>query len=116
MLIDPRTPVIVGVGQVSKSADGPGYPRMSSVELAAAAARCALEDTAAESPVSQDRLDRPSGATTGDARIAVLVGRLYADGSRFRATMLAEKLGAADDPIGRDIFLAGGYCSTDDDR
>lgn len=48
MLIDPRTPVVVGVGQVADSIDDPGYRRLSSVELAAAAARRAIEDTAAE--------------------------------------------------------------------
>lgn len=46
-MIDPRTPVIVGVGQVSDSIEDRDYRQMSSVELAAAAARCALDDTAA---------------------------------------------------------------------
>ncbi|WP_227982791.1 acetyl-CoA acetyltransferase [Nocardia spumae] len=48
MLIDPRTPVIVGVGQISDSIDGPDYRRMSSVELAAEASRRAIADTAAD--------------------------------------------------------------------
>ena len=47
-MIDPRTPVIVGVGQISDSIDGPGYLQLSSVELAAVAARNALTDTGAE--------------------------------------------------------------------
>jgi acetyl-CoA C-acetyltransferase len=37
--IDPRTPVIVGVGQSSERIDDPDYRRMSAVELAAQAAR-----------------------------------------------------------------------------
>ena len=48
MLIDPRTPVIVGVGQVSDSIDGPDYRQMSSVELAAEASRRAIADTGAD--------------------------------------------------------------------
>jgi acetyl-CoA C-acetyltransferase len=43
--IDPRTPVIVGVGQFTERIDDPGYRGMSSVELAAAAAAAALDDT-----------------------------------------------------------------------
>ncbi|GIE98593.1 acetyl-CoA acetyltransferase [Paractinoplanes rishiriensis] len=44
-MIDPRTPVIVGVGQAAERLDDPGYLRRSAVELAAAAAREALADT-----------------------------------------------------------------------
>ena len=45
MAVDPRTPVIVGVGQFTERIDDPGYRGMSSVELAAAAAAAALDDT-----------------------------------------------------------------------
>ncbi|MEV5652330.1 acetyl-CoA acetyltransferase [Nocardia sp. NPDC052254] len=48
MLIDPRTPVIVGVGQVSDSIDEPDYQRMSSVDLAAEASRRAIADAGAD--------------------------------------------------------------------
>lgn len=41
---DPRTPIIVGVGQVSDPLDSPDYRRLSAVGLAAEAARTALED------------------------------------------------------------------------
>ena len=44
MTTDPRTPVIVGVGQASERLDDPGYRRRSPVDLAADAARAALED------------------------------------------------------------------------
>jgi acetyl-CoA C-acetyltransferase len=47
--IDPRTPVIVGVGQASERLGEPGYRRRSPVDLAADAAREALADTAADS-------------------------------------------------------------------
>jgi acetyl-CoA C-acetyltransferase len=44
----PRTPVLVGAGQVSERLDQPGYRRRSPVDLAAAAARAALADTGAD--------------------------------------------------------------------
>ena len=46
--VDPRTPVIVGVGQFTERIDDPGYRGMSSVDLATAAARAALADTGAD--------------------------------------------------------------------
>ncbi|MBV8928509.1 MAG: acetyl-CoA acetyltransferase [Mycobacteriaceae bacterium] len=47
MSLDPRTPVIVGVGQAAERIDDDDYRAMSAVELAAAAATAALEDCAA---------------------------------------------------------------------
>ena len=47
MAVDPRTPVIVGVGQFTENIDNTGYRGMSAVELATEAARAALKDTAA---------------------------------------------------------------------
>ncbi|WP_205874555.1 acetyl-CoA acetyltransferase [Mycobacterium camsae] len=44
MNLDPRTPVLVGVGQAAERIDDPGYRAMSPVELAAAAAQAALDD------------------------------------------------------------------------
>ena len=44
--LDPRTPVIVGVGQASERLGEPGYAGLSPVALAAAAARVALADAA----------------------------------------------------------------------
>jgi acetyl-CoA C-acetyltransferase len=46
--LDPRTPVIVGVGQSSERLGEPGYRRRSPVDLAADAAREALADTGAD--------------------------------------------------------------------
>ncbi len=42
--LDPRTPILVGVGQISDPIDAPGYRQLSAVGLAAAAAQTALED------------------------------------------------------------------------
>lgn len=46
--LDPRTPVVVGVGQASERLTDPHYAALSPVELAAAAARQALQDTGAD--------------------------------------------------------------------
>ena len=48
MAVDPRTPVIVGVGQFTERIDDPGYRGMSSVDLATEAVRAALADTGAD--------------------------------------------------------------------
>src|SRR6185437_3618740 len=42
--LDPRTPVIVGVGQASERLGEPGYQGLSPVDLAAVAVRAALSD------------------------------------------------------------------------
>ena len=46
--LDPRTPLVVGVGQASERLGEPGYRRRSPVDLAADAAREALDDTGGE--------------------------------------------------------------------
>jgi len=48
MSLDPRTPVIAGVGQSSERLGEPGYRRRSPVDLAADAAREAILDTGAD--------------------------------------------------------------------
>jgi acetyl-CoA C-acetyltransferase len=44
MNLDPRTPVLLGVGQAAERIDDPEYRAMSPVELAAAAAQAAIDD------------------------------------------------------------------------
>ncbi|OBI02694.1 acetyl-CoA acetyltransferase [Mycobacterium scrofulaceum] len=48
MNLDPNTPVVVGVGQAAERIDDPTYRGISPVELAAAAARAAVDDCGAE--------------------------------------------------------------------
>src|SRR3954453_22638615 len=48
MQVDPRTPVIVGVGQFTERIGDADYRGMSSVELATEATRAALADTGAD--------------------------------------------------------------------
>jgi acetyl-CoA C-acetyltransferase len=57
MAIDPRTPVIVGVGQFTERIDDPGYRGMSAVDLATAAARAAVADTGADSTAVTTAID-----------------------------------------------------------
>ncbi|MCG5431011.1 acetyl-CoA acetyltransferase [Mycobacterium sp. MYCO198283] len=47
MQLDPRTPVVVGVGQFTERVDDAGYRGMSAVDLATAATQAALADTGA---------------------------------------------------------------------
>jgi acetyl-CoA C-acetyltransferase len=61
MTLDPRTPVIVGVGQVSERLDDPGYRRRSPVDLAADAARQALADTGADAGRVAAAIDTVAG-------------------------------------------------------
>ena len=44
-VVDPRTPVLVGVGQFTERIDDADYRGMSAVELATEAVRAALADT-----------------------------------------------------------------------
>jgi acetyl-CoA C-acetyltransferase len=59
--LDPRTPVIVGVGQAAERIDDPYYRAMSGVELAAAGARAALEDCGADAAKVAALIDTVAG-------------------------------------------------------
>ncbi|PRC45901.1 acetyl-CoA acetyltransferase, partial [Mycobacterium sp. ITM-2017-0098] len=61
MAVDPRTPVIVGVGQFTERIDDPGYRGMSAVDLAAAAAQAALADTGADAATVATAIDTVFG-------------------------------------------------------
>jgi acetyl-CoA C-acetyltransferase len=58
---DPRTPVVVGVGQSSERIEDAGYRRRSPVELAADAARQALSDTGADATAVATAVDTIAG-------------------------------------------------------
>ena len=61
MSLDPRTPVVVGVGQSSERLGEPGYRRRSPVDLAAEAAREALADTGANPVAVAAAVDTVAG-------------------------------------------------------
>jgi acetyl-CoA C-acetyltransferase len=56
-MVDPRTPVIVGVGQFTERIDDPAYRGMSAVELATEAVRAALADTGADVAAVAEAID-----------------------------------------------------------
>ncbi|OWM00754.1 acetyl-CoA acetyltransferase [Mycolicibacterium peregrinum] len=60
-MVDPRTPVIVGVGQFAERIDLDGYRGMSSVELATEAARAAVHDCGADSAAVAQAIDTVAG-------------------------------------------------------
>ncbi len=59
--LDPRTPVLVGVGQASERLDAQNYQRRSPVDLAADAAREALADTGADPAAVAAAIDTVAG-------------------------------------------------------
>ena len=59
--LDPRTPVVVGVGQASERLDAQDYQGRSPVDLAADAARQALADTGADPAVVAAAIDTVAG-------------------------------------------------------
>jgi acetyl-CoA C-acetyltransferase len=59
--VDPRTPVIVGVGQFTERIDDLDYRGMSAVELATAAAEAALADTGADAQQVAKAIDAVVG-------------------------------------------------------
>ena len=61
MPVDPRTPVIVGVGQSAENLGDRGYRGMSSVELATAAAAAALQDTGIDVTAAARAVDTMAG-------------------------------------------------------
>ena len=61
MTVDPRTPVLVGVGQFTERIDDPGYRGMSAVDLATAAAQAALSDTSANAAAVARAVDTVFG-------------------------------------------------------
>lgn len=61
MAVDPRTPVIVGVGQFTERIDDPAYRGMSAVDLATEAAQAALTDTGADAAAVAAAIDTVFG-------------------------------------------------------
>src|ERR1700712_1586866 len=59
--VDPRTPVIVGVGQYSERIDDPDYRALSAVDLATEASRAALQDCGADTTAVARRIDTVAG-------------------------------------------------------
>jgi acetyl-CoA C-acetyltransferase len=102
--IDPRTPVVVGVGQYSERIDDPDYRALSAVELAAAASRAALEDCGADVAVVARRIDTVAGVRQFEIstpRASAPLGK-----STNYPRSVAHRLGA--DPADAILEVAGG--------
>jgi acetyl-CoA C-acetyltransferase len=59
--LDPRTPVVAGVGQAAERLDDPGYQRRSAADLAGDAARAALADCGADPEAVASAIDTVAG-------------------------------------------------------
>ncbi len=76
-MVDPRTPVIVGVGQFTENIDDPAYRGMSAVELATEAVKAALADTGADADAVAEAVDAVVGLRQFEisAGMPVLLGK-----------------------------------------
>lgn len=102
--LDPRTPVLVGVGQFCDPIDGPSYERLSPVELAAAAARLALADTGADPAALASVID--TVAAIRQFEISVPGARPPFGGSDNPPRSVAVRIGA--DPRRAVLEVTGG--------
>ncbi|MEV6490981.1 acetyl-CoA acetyltransferase [Actinoplanes sp. NPDC051633] len=87
-----RTPVIVGVGEVSERLDGPGYRRRSPVDLAADAAREALVDTGLPAGILAAVIDTVAGVPQFEISIPGATAPLGRSGNYPRS--VAARIGA----------------------
>jgi acetyl-CoA C-acetyltransferase len=102
--VDPRTPVIVGVGQYSERIDDPGYRALSAVGLAAEASRAALQDCGADVTAVAGRIDTVAGVRQFEIstpRASAPMGK-----STNYPRSVAQRLGA--DPADAILEVAGG--------
>jgi acetyl-CoA C-acetyltransferase len=76
-MVDPRTPVLVGVGQFTEDFDDPGYRGMSAVDLATEAVKAALADTGADAQAVAEAVDAVVGLRQFEisAGMPVLLGK-----------------------------------------
>ena len=102
--LDPRTPVLAAVGQVSERLDEPGYQRRSAVQLAADAARAALADTFADARAVAGAIDTVAGVRQFENSFPGARAPLGRSGNFPRS--VAVRLGA--DPARAVLEVTGG--------
>ncbi|MGP3966557.1 acetyl-CoA acetyltransferase [Streptomyces sp. 6N223] len=102
--LDPRTPVVIGVGQSSERLEDPDYRRLSPVELAAAAAREALADTAADPATVTSAIDTVAGVRQFEISIPGAAAPLGLSDNYPRS--VAHRIGAA--PARAILEVVGG--------
>ena len=104
MSLDPRTPVIVGVGQTSERLGEPSYQRRSPVGLAAGAARAALADTGADQVAVAAAIDTVAGIRQFENSVPGARAPLGKSDNYPRS--VADRLGA--DPARAVLEVSGG--------
>jgi acetyl-CoA C-acetyltransferase len=102
--VDPRTPVLIGVGQVSERLGEPGYQRRSPVELGADAAREALADTGADARAVAAAIDTVAGVRQFEVSTPMSHAPLGRSDNYPRS--VAERIGA--DPARAVLEVTGG--------
>ncbi|RNL87683.1 acetyl-CoA acetyltransferase [Halostreptopolyspora alba] len=102
--LDPATPVIIGVGQVSERLEDPDYRALSPVGLAARAAHRALEDSGAAPEAAATALDTVAGIRQFE--ISVPGARPPLGGSDNYPRSVAARIGA--DPERAILEVVGG--------
>ena len=102
--VDPRTPVLIGVGQVSERLGEPGYRRRSPVELGADAAREALTDTGADARAMAAAIDTVAAVRQFEVSTAMSHAPLGRSDNYPRS--VARRVGA--DPARAVLEVTGG--------
>lgn len=104
LTIDPRTPVVVGVGQAAERIDDAYYRGMSAVELATAAARAALDDCGAAVATVAAAIDTVAGVRQFEISGPVATAPLGRSNNYPRS--VANRIGA--DPARAILEIVGG--------
>jgi acetyl-CoA C-acetyltransferase len=100
--LDPRTPVVVGVGQSSERIDDPGYEGLSHVDLAARASLAAFADAGID-PSLPDVV-----AATRQFEVATPLNEVPFGRSSNVPRSIAQRIGA--DPARAVLEIGGGQC------
>lgn len=102
--LDPRTPVLVGVGQATDPIGEPNYQRLSPVDLAAAAVRQALDDSGADPAALAAAVDAVAGVRQFEISTPQSVAPMGRSDSYPRS--VAQRVGA--NPRRAILEVAGG--------
>jgi acetyl-CoA C-acetyltransferase len=102
--LDPRTPVLVGVGQCAERIDDPGYEGLSAADLAGRAAAHALADSGAEPARLAGAIDTIAGVRQFETSTPIAEAPLGRADNFPRA--VAARIGA--DPAHAVLEIAGG--------
>ncbi|MCX5045649.1 acetyl-CoA acetyltransferase [Aldersonia sp. NBC_00410] len=103
-MIDPRTPVVIGVGQFSERYDDEDYRALSAVELAAHAARAAIANTGADPAAVTARVHTVAGVRQFEMSVPGMPVPLGRSDNFPRS--VADRVGAT--PVNAALEVTGG--------